>query len=82
MALLRGVVVRIDLGTELDLLDLDPRLLLAGLLLADVPLVFVLAVVHDPAHRRIGLRRDLDEIQVQLPGLSERVARSSTIPIC
>ena len=73
VALLRGVVVRVDLGAELDLLDLDPRLLLAGLLLADVAFVLVLAVVHDPAHRRIGLRRDLHEIQVEIPSLSQSV---------
>ena len=74
VALLGGVVVRVDLGAELDLLQAGPRLLLAGLLLADVALVLVLAVVHDPAHGRIGLRRDFDEVQVQITGLTERLA--------
>ena len=74
MPLLRGVVVRVDLGPELDLFQAGPRLLLAGLLLLDVALVLVLAVVHDPAHRRICLRRDLDEIQIELPGLTQRLA--------
>ena len=73
VALLRGVVVRVDLGAELDLLQAGPRLLLAGLLLLHVSFVLVLAVVHDPAHRRIGLRRDLDEIQIERPGLAQRV---------
>src|SRR5262249_21291543 len=75
MALLRGVVVRIDLGPELDLLQTGARLLLARLLLTDVPLVLELAVVHDPTHRWIGLRRDFDEVQLELLGLSQRLAR-------
>jgi hypothetical protein len=49
-------------------------LLPAGLFLLDVALVPVLAVVHDPAHGRIGLRRDLDEIQIERSGLVQRVA--------
>ena len=67
VALLRGVVVRIDLRTELDLLDLDPGLLLAGLLLTDVALVLELPVVHDPAPREVRLRRHLHEIEIRDP---------------
>ena len=74
VALLRGVVVRVDLGPELDLLQTGARLLLARFLLTDVSLVLELAVVHDPAHRRIGLRRDLDEVQIELTRLAERLA--------
>src|SRR4051812_21948016 len=74
MPFLGGVVVRVDLGAELDLLEAGPRLFLACLFELDVSFVFVLAVVHDPAHRRIGLRRDLDEIQLERPGLAQRVA--------
>ena len=73
MALLGGVVVGVDLRPELDLLDLDPRLLLTRLLLADVPLVLELAVIHDPADRRLGLRGDLDQIEIEILGALERV---------
>src|SRR5215207_4794149 len=73
VALLGGVVVRIDLGTELDLLDLDPGLLLAGFLLTDVALVLELPVVHDPGHGRVRLRRHLHEIEIQILCLTERV---------
>src|SRR3954454_13007948 len=72
--LLGGIVVRVDLGAELDLLEAGSRLLLAGLFELHVSFVLVLAVVHDPAHRRIGLRRDLDEIQIERPSLVQRVA--------
>ena len=64
MALLRLVVVDPDFWPELDLLDVDRNLVLArklGLLLL---LVAVFAVVHDPRDRRIGLRRDLDEVEI------------------
>ena len=74
VALLGGVVVLVDLGAELDLLQAGPRLLLAGLLLANVAFVLELAVVHDPAHGRIGLRRDFDEVQIQVTGLAQRLA--------
>jgi hypothetical protein len=36
-------------------------------------LVLVPAVVHDPAHRRIGVRSDLDEIELFLTGGRERL---------
>jgi hypothetical protein len=36
-------------------------------------LVLVPAVVHDPAHRRIGVRGDLDEIELLLTGDRERL---------
>src|SRR5206468_10318312 len=52
---------------------LDARLLLPGLLLANVPLVLVLAVVHDPADGGLGQRSDLHEIEVQVSSPAERV---------
>src|SRR5581483_6668791 len=64
VAFLRVVVVNSDLRSELDLLDVDLRLVLPrelGLLLLLVP---VLPVVHDLRHRRIGLGCDLDEVEV------------------
>src|SRR6185503_8696538 len=63
MALLRLVVVNTDLRPELDLLDVDLGLVLPcelGLLLLLVP---VLAVVHHPRDRRIGLRGDFHEVE-------------------
>src|SRR5436190_2649070 len=58
------VVVNPDLGSELDLLDVDLSLVLAGQLRLLLQLVPVLAEVHDPAHRRIRLGRDLDQVEV------------------
>ena len=71
--LLDPVVVRVDLGAHLHLLDLDPRLLLPGLLLADVPLVLDLAVIHDPADGRVRLGRHFHEVQVQVLGTPQGV---------
>src|SRR5438093_1137394 len=73
--LLRGVVVRVDLRAELDLFQPGARLLLARFLLADISLVLELAVVHDPTHGWISLRRYLNEVQIQLTRLTERFTR-------
>ncbi len=64
-----------DLGTELHFLDRDvdgllPRFL--GLLAFLVP---ELAVVHDPAHRWVGHRRHLDEVEVELTGQGECIGQ-------
>ena len=69
---LGGVVVLVDLGPELHLLDDDVRGLALRLpaplfLLVDVP-----AVVHDPADRRVGVGRDLDQVELLLTGLGQR----------
>ena len=69
MALLRLVVVTSDLWPELDLLDVDRNLVLAGQLGFLLLLVAVRAVVHDLGYGRVGLRRDLDEIEI----LPERI---------
>src|SRR5574340_1075355 len=61
MLLLGLVVVDVDLRTKLDLLDLNPRLVLSGLLGLLLQLVLVLAIVHDLADRRVSVRRDLHE---------------------
>ena len=56
----------VDVRPHLDLLDLDGALLLArlgGLLLR---LIFVLAVIQDLAHRRLGIGRDLDQVEPRL----------------
>ena len=49
-------------------LDLDNALILSGFLLALALLKAELAVVHKPAHGRVGLRRDLDEVKPLLIG--------------
>src|SRR5262249_23378938 len=63
MALLRLVVVDSDLRSELDLLDVDLRLVLARELRLLLLLVPVLPVVHDPRDGRVGLGGDLDEVE-------------------
>src|SRR5882762_908759 len=73
MALLRLVVMGVDLRAELLLLD-DGELLvaagLAGLLRA---LVLELAVVHELADRRPCLSGDLDQVKVSFPRQSQGV---------
>src|SRR6478672_5111739 len=64
VAFLRVVVVNTDLRSELDVLDVDLRLVLPRELRLLFQLVAVLAVVHHPAHRRISLGRDLDQVEV------------------
>ena len=64
VAFLGLVVVDPDLGSELDLLDVDLRLVLARELRFLLELVPVLPVVHDPGNRRVRLSRDFDQIEV------------------
>src|SRR3954453_6858568 len=73
VALLGVVVVDPDLGPELDLLDVDLRLVLPCELGFLLLLVAVLAVIHDPRDRRIGLLCDDDEIEVVIPRDLERL---------
>src|SRR5262249_27147442 len=61
------------LGAEFHLLDLDDPLLLPRFLRLLVDLVPVLAVVQDAADGRVGLRRDLDQIQPGLDRESQRL---------
>ena len=73
VALLRRVVVLGDLRPELDLADHDLLLVLArGLLLLGL-LVLVLRVVEHAAHRRLGLGGDLDEVEIALLRVAQRV---------
>ena len=64
VALLGLVIVYPDLGSELDLLDVDLRLVLSRELCLLLQLVAVLAVIHDPRNGRVGLGRDFDEVEV------------------
>src|SRR5688572_4371485 len=73
VALLRLVVVDSDLWSELDLLDVDRNLVLAGELGLLLLLVAVLPVIHDLGYGRVGLRRDLDEIEILPVRILERL---------
>ncbi len=56
-------VVGVNGRRELDLLHPARRLRSAGILGALSLLIKELAVVHDPANRRCGRRRDLDQVE-------------------
>lgn len=76
VTLLGVIVVRVDLRPELHLLDDRVRLVLARLTGLHGRLVLELPVVHELAHGRTGVRRDLDEVEVvllrKLQGLGKR----------
>jgi hypothetical protein len=57
------VVVGVRVWTELDLFDLDDLLLLAGLGLALLGFVLILAEIHDFANGGIGVGRDFNQVQ-------------------
>src|SRR5947209_2516662 len=73
--LLGVVVMDSDLRAKLDLLHVDLALVLASLLRLLLLLVLVLPVVHDLRYRRIGHRRDLDEIEVLPVGVLAGLVR-------
>ena len=65
-----------DLGPVLHLLDRRRWCsCLPGFLGPLGRLVLVLAVVHDPADRRVGLVGHLDEVEVELPGHGQRLGQ-------
>ena len=57
------VIIGVRVRAELDLFDLDDLLLLAGFALTLLLFVFELAKIHDLAHGRIGVGRDLDQVE-------------------
>ena len=61
-------VAATDLGAVLHLLDDDVGALASGFLGLLGCLVLVLAVVHDPADRWVGLVGHLDEVEIELTG--------------
>ena len=73
VAHLDRVVAFVGAGAELHFLDFDDLLLGLGLGGALLLLVLELAVVHQPADRRIGLGDDLDEIDVGLAREAQRL---------
>ena len=73
IAKLRLVIGFFRPGTKLDLLDLYVRLFLPG---RGAPLVLlkeVLAEIHQPAYRRLSIRRDLDEVESSRVGGAQRL---------
>ena len=60
------VVVVIDVRAHLDLFDFDDLLLLAGLVGLLLQLVLVASEIDDLDDRRIGLSRDLHQVQADL----------------
>jgi hypothetical protein len=65
--------VVVDHRPELDFLDLDDLLLLAGFGLLFLFLESVFAVVQDLADRRYGVGRDLDQVEAGIQGLGQGV---------
>lgn len=57
------IVICIGVRSELDLFDLDDLLLFARFGFALLRLVFEFAEIHDLAHGRVGVGRDLDQVQ-------------------
>ena len=72
---LRVDVVLVDLRRDPDLLPGHRALLLLGVLGLLLELVAVLPEVEDAAHRRLGRRRDLDEVVPLFLRLRERARR-------
>ena len=57
-------IMLVGLGPELDFLQLDLDLFLLGFLQLLALLILEFAVIHDPADRRNGCRRNLDQVQL------------------
>ena len=76
------VVVVVDHRAELDLLDLDDLLLLAGFGLLLLLLEPILAVIQDLADRRRGVGRNLDQIEPGLLGLGQCVCDGDSSEVC
>src|SRR5690625_3424848 len=73
VALLRLVVVVVDLGAQLLFLDDGLLLVLARLTRLLCRLVLVLAVVHDLADRRSGVGGHLDKVEIGIRGDAKRI---------
>src|SRR5690349_7348873 len=73
MALLRLVVVIVDLGTQLLFLDDGLLLVLARLALLECRLVLELAVIHDLADRGFCGWCNFDEVEIGIRGDAESI---------
>src|SRR5450755_1022950 len=69
---LEVVVVVVDVRAKFHFFDLCRLLFLLRVLLLLLLLVDELPEVHDPADRRIGGRRDFDQVEARLPRLLKR----------
>ena len=67
------VVVLLSFWPQLDFFDADDLLLLLGLLKSFALLILVLAKIHDPAHRRLGIGSHLNQIQASLLSKLQRI---------
>ena len=67
------VVVLVDLQPEPDFLEHSVGLVLARLACLDRSLVLVLAEVHQLAHRRLCLRRDLNQVKFRFRGQAQGI---------
>ena len=75
------IIMLIRAGTELDFLDLDDLLLFAGLSLTLLRLIFEFAKVHDLTDRRLGIRRDLDQIKPGFFGKAHSAGRGDNTDV-
>ena len=62
------IVMRVRVGTELDLFDLDDFLLFPGLRLALLLFIFELAKIHDLTDRWVGIGRYFNQIEASFIG--------------
>src|SRR5262249_13298941 len=74
-----------DLGSELDFLDRDRGLVFPSELGLLLLLVLVLRVVHHPADGRLRVGRHLDQVEVLVPCVLERLVSAldaDLLPVC
>ena len=69
-------VVGVDIQGKADLLEFNHFLVLLGFLFLFLHLETVLAVIQDLAHRRLGLRRNLDQVKIFVDSHTQCVARA------
>ena len=75
---LHVIIVVVDVRTHLDLLDLLRLLRLARHVGLFLGLVFVLADIEELGDRRVGVGRNLDQVETDFGGLLDRLAVSIT----
>src|ERR1700752_98307 len=68
------VIVIVGSWSKLNFLDRDRYLLLLCLVCLLLCFVLILSEINDPANGRIGIRRDLDQVQPLLPGGAHGIA--------
>ena len=76
MALLDAEVMIVDLQSEADFLQLRVRLIAASIAGLLGGFVLVLAVIHELCDGRLGVRRNLNQVEPGLFGQTQRVLDS------